>query len=111
MESSATQVSAAEVGLTEVCEGEGRAPEVGLTEVCEGEGRAPEVRLAEIRHEQVRPLEVCFAEVCEGQDRPLEVRIGQLRLYFRILWPPLIPGLNTLLEDVEMLRFCHSSTL
>ena len=84
-----------------------RLAQVRLEQVRQAEVRPGEVCSAEVRSVEVRPAKVRPAQVGQAQIRFAEVRLREIRTYFRILLPPPIPDLDTLLEEVEMFWVGH----
>ena len=106
-----------ETGLLKIGLLEYRLLKIRLSKVCASEVRPFETRPLKLRPLQVRPLKVSLLEVCPTEIGILEVgllkvqllelRTAQIRMYLGILFPPPIPGLNALIEYVEVVLICH----
>ncbi len=106
------EVCRAEVSLVEVCSGEVCLVEVCSDEVCRAEVCLDEFCRAEVCRAEDRLVEVCFAEVCLVEVCLVEVCLvevcfAEVRRYWRILFSPLVPSFNPLLENLEMFLVCH----
>jgi len=66
---------------------------------------------AEVAAAEIGPEEVSGAEVGSGESDPSESGLGEVRRDVLVPLPPLIPRLDTLLQDLEMLGVGHRSRL
>src|SRR5262249_12627232 len=82
----------------DVVSGERRIAKIGINQLSPFETCPSEIHPAELRI-----LEVCHPEVCPREIRFLEVRPPKVRLrYFTKLFSPLIPGVCSLPENLEV---------
>jgi hypothetical protein len=96
----------AKTGAPEVRLEEVRVREVCLTEVCLVEVRFAKVQLAEVRTTEIRHFEIHSFEI---QLEVGQVRALEIGTYFAFLIPPVVPGLDTLLENLHVLRVGHGT--
>jgi len=82
-----------EVSLEEDC-----TIEVGLTQV-----RLTQIYPGETRPAEIRPAKVCADKVCF--DKPYPTKVWK---YIWVLFSPLIPDRDTLLENIVLLLVCHA---
>ena len=90
-----------------MCTGEVCVAEVGTTEIRVVEFGRDKDRLAEVRPAEVSPAEVRAAQVYPAEDRPAEDRPSEVRNYRGLFRPPLIPDIDALSENFEMLCIGH----
>src|SRR5205085_8353477 len=74
--------------------------------------RPDELRPDELRFAEVSPVEVCRAEIRPAEIRPPEIRLAKRRLaevrfLLPVFVPPLVPGIDALLEKSDVLWVRH----
>ncbi len=97
MRHASVEIRLVERGAAEIC-----TREVGLLE-----HRHLEVGVGEIGLEELGVGEIGLAEVDTREVHLAQVLAGELRLLARVLAAPLVPGLHTLVQDVDMRSIRH----
>ena len=73
--------------------------EVGSTKVSKGEHGSRKIGVTKVGVTKIGITE--FGEVADAEVRP----------YFRMLFPPLIPNISSLFEYIKMFLVCHTTYL
>lgn len=102
MEVSIYEISIAEVSINKVGTEEVGTEEVGTSKISTAEVGTHEISTHESSIAEVGIDEISIAEV-----GTTEVGFSKVYFYTRVLFPPLIPRLYTLFENVELLPVCQ----
>jgi hypothetical protein len=100
-----------ETGAGEDSPREGRPSKIGFSEIDVGEVGAAEVGRRKIGLTKVGPTEVGITKVGRLEIHFMEVGPSEVWSNALVLTPPLIPRLDTLLQDLELLLVRHRSRL
>ena len=105
------EIRLAEVRIAEVRPAEVHPVEVRPDEVCPDEVRPVEARPDEVCPDEVSPVEDRSSEDRLAEDRPVEAGLPKVRPGLGMIFTPSIPRLDALIQDGEMFRVGHDSSM
>jgi hypothetical protein len=83
-----------------------RVEKVHSVKMCTGECCILQIRAREVRMRKVHTGEVRIGEICAGEFRFTQVYVNFKSTSF---FAPNVPNLDSLFENLQMLRVCHGS--